>query len=250
MASAKQSTAQRKTSAAKARPGSAKARPATAAPKRKTARPKASPIAPVASPSSKFTKPAVKLAAALVMMLLLGLGAGIGTWSAFSSTTDNTGNSFQAGTVVLTDDDSGSAMLSLVNAKPGDTDTSCIEVTYSGTLASSVRLFGTTAGTGLDQYMDLVVTRGTGATFGASCAGFSADATNYIGAGAGVIYDGTLQGFPDSYAAAVVDPIAASPEVWTASEAHTYRFFVEVQDDNAAQGLNATQSFTWEARNN
>jgi hypothetical protein len=98
--------------------------------------------------------------------------------------------------------------------------------------------------------MDLVVTRGTGATFGATCAGFNADATDYIGAGAGVIYDGTLQGFPDSYAAAVVDPVTGSPEVWTSGESHTYRFFVEVQDNNAAQGLNATQSFTWEARNN
>jgi predicted ribosomally synthesized peptide with SipW-like signal peptide len=206
--------------------------------------------APASAPPSRFTKSAVRLAATLVMMVLLGVGAGVGTWSAFSSTTDNTGNSFQAGTVVLTDNDSGTSMLSLANAKPGDADVSCINVSYTGTLASSVRLYGTTTGTGLDQYMDLVVTRGTGAAGFNDCTGFTPDAANHIGAGSGVVYSGTLQGFGDNYAAAVVDPTAGSPEVWTTGESHVYRFSVTVQDNNAAQGLNATQSFTWEARNN
>jgi predicted ribosomally synthesized peptide with SipW-like signal peptide len=193
---------------------------------------------------------ATKVALTMLILALLGVIVGVGTWSAFSSTTQNSGNSFATGTVILTDDDAGGAMLSLANAKPGDSDTSCIIVTYTGTLPANVRLYGTTGGTGLDQYLDLVVTRGTKAAGSFdSCTGFTADATNYIGAGAGVVYSGTLQGWADNYGAGLVDPTSGTPEVWTNPESHTYRFVITVQDNNAAQGLTATQTFTWEARN-
>jgi predicted ribosomally synthesized peptide with SipW-like signal peptide len=190
-----------------------------------------------------------KLGLTLLLLALLGVLAGIGTWSAFSATTENTGNAFDAGSVIISDDDAGSAMLSLSNAKPGDSDTSCIKVTYTGSLPATVRLYGTTAGTGLDQYLDLTVTRGTKASGFDSCADFVPDLTDYIGQGPGVIFQGTLQGYPDSYAAGIVDPTAGAPESWTNPETHAYRFTVTVQDDSDAQGLNATQTFTWEARN-
>jgi predicted ribosomally synthesized peptide with SipW-like signal peptide len=193
--------------------------------------------------------PARKVGLTALIVALLVSVVGLGTWSAFSATTSNPGNAFAAGTVILADNDSGSTMLALSNAVPGNTDTSCITVSYSGSLPSNVRLYGTTSGTGLDQYLDLVVTRGSGAAGFDNCTGFSADATNYIGAGAGVVYSGTLQGYPDSYAAGLVDPTSGSPESWTNPENHQYRFQVTVQDNNAAQGLNATQTFTWEARN-
>jgi predicted ribosomally synthesized peptide with SipW-like signal peptide len=194
----------------------------------------------------------LKLVVTLLLMVVLGLAAGLGTWSAFSSTTANEGNSFAAGTVVLSDNDTGSSMLALTSAKPGDSDVSCINVSYTGTLASTVRLYGTTTGTGLDQYLDVTVTRGTAAAGFDDCTGFTPDATDYDGAGPngnGVVYSGTLQGFADSYAAGLVDPTSGSPESWTNGEAHVYKVSVSVQDNNAAQGLNATQTFTWEARN-
>lgn len=168
----------------------------------------------------------------------------------FSSAATNDANTFAAGTVTLGDDDGGAAMLALTNAKPDDADTSCIRVAYSGSLASSVRLYGTTTGTGLDAYLTLTVTRGIGpvSTFG-DCAQFSPDATDYLGAGNGVIYSGTLQAFPDDYAAGLVDPLAASPETWTAGEVHVYKFVATLANDDAAQGKNATQTLIWEARN-
>jgi predicted ribosomally synthesized peptide with SipW-like signal peptide len=191
-----------------------------------------------------------KLLASAVVLGLIGVLVGAGTLSAFTATTSNSGNSFAAGTVTLTDNDAGSAIFSLSGMKPGDTDSGCIQVTYGGSLAATVRLYGTTAGTGLDPYLDLVVTRGTvsSGSFD-SCTNFTADSTNYIGAGAGVMYSGTLAGFADSYAAGHVDPTAGSPESWTNGEVHAYRFQITLQDDNAAQNLTATQTFTWEARN-
>ncbi len=126
-------------------------------------------------------------------------------YAAFSARTQNTGNQITSGTVALSDNDSGTAMLSLSNAALGATDTSCIRTTFGGTLASSVRHHAAVAGT-LAPYLTLKVTRGSGAGTFDSCTGFTADTTNYTGAGAGVIYDGNLSSYPTSYAAAIVDP--------------------------------------------
>jgi predicted ribosomally synthesized peptide with SipW-like signal peptide len=187
----------------------------------------------------------------LTLIVLGGLAAvgGAATYSAFSSQTSNTANTFAAGTVQITDNDLGGAMLSLSNAQPAATDTSCMLVTYSGSLSSTVRLYGTITGA-LAPYLTLTVTRGDDPSpVFDDCVGFVADSTNYIGSGAGVIYQGALSAFPASYAAGIVDPVAGSPETWTNPESHTYRFVVTVPDDNAAQGLSAAASFTWEARN-
>jgi hypothetical protein len=176
--------------------------------------------------------------------------AGPATYSAFSSTTTNSANLFTAGTVNLADNDGGStALLGLSNAKPGDSDTGCINVSYDGTLDSTVRLYANVTGA-LPQYLTLTVTRGTdpSPSFD-SCAGFTPDGTNYIGAGNGVVYSGTLAAFPASYASGLVDPIPASPETWSNPESHSYRFTITLQNDDAAQGLNGSADFTWEARN-
>lgn len=189
-----------------------------------------------------------KIGMTLLLLLLLAALVTYGTWSAFSGTTENAANAFAAGTVTLTDNDAGVAMLALTNAKPGDTDTSCISVTYTGSINSTVRLYGALTGT-LGTYLDLVVTRGTSSSPFDNCSTFSADATNYISQGNGVIYNGTLAAYPASYSAGIVDPIPGSPETWSTSEVHVYRFQVTVQDNNSAQGLTANETFTWEARN-
>lgn len=185
------------------------------------------------------------------MLVLGGLAAvsGAATYSAFSSQTSNTGNSFAAGTVLIADNDVDSAMLSLSNAQPGDSDTSCILVTYSGSLSSTVKLYGSIAGA-LAPYLTLTITRGDDPTpVFDDCNGFAADSTDYIGSGQGVIYQGALSAFPGSYAAGLVDPVTGSPETWTATESRVYRFVVSVANDNSAQGQSATASFTWEAQN-
>jgi len=185
----------------------------------------------------------------MLVIGVVGLVAGVGSYAVFTATTGNTGNSFASGTVAIEDNDSNSAMLSLANAKPGDADTSCIRIEYTGSLDSTVRLYGSVSG-GLADYLTLTVTRGTDSSPSFdSCANFTADATNYIGAGNGVVYSGPLSAFPASYAAGIVDPTSGTPETWSENEAHSYRFVVTLEDDNAAQGLTGDASFIWEARN-
>lgn len=170
---------------------------------------------------------------------------GAQTWAALSGGTSNPGNAFSAGTVALTDNDGGSTpMFTFTNQRPGVVDNSCIKVNYAGSLAATVKMYASVSGT-LAPYVNLTVTRGTDASpaFDA-CTSFTPDAINYNGLGNGVLYQGTLSAFPTTYAAALADPAAS----WTSSTSASYRFSVQIADDNAAQGLSSTATFTWEAR--
>ena len=186
------------------------------------------------------------------VLALLALAGGGATFAAYTATTQSNSNRVEAGSVKLSDNGDGTSLMSMASGVPGVTTSACIKVSFDGSLASTVRLYGTTTGTGLDQYLDLKVTRGTYSPSEPaykSCSNFQPDGTDYLGAGNGVIYDGTLQGFPDNYAAGLVDPVSGSPESWTNGEAHVYRFDATIQQNFAAQTLNATQTFSWEARN-
>ena len=194
---------------------------------------------------------AAKLLATVVIAGSLGLASFTDTFSSFSDVTANPASTLSAGSVTISDNDAGSAVLALSNAKPGDTVTGCVVVTYSGTLPASVVLYGSTAGSGLDAYLDLKVTRGTipGTPLAGSCTNFAPDAASYAGAGAGVVYSGTLQGWPDTSAAGLIDPKPGAGATWTQGEAHAYRLQLTLGSASAGQGKSATQSFSWEAAN-
>jgi hypothetical protein len=124
----------------------------------------------------------------------------------------------------------------------------CVTVTYAGPPAR-VRLYGDQTVSGLESYVTLTLTRGTGTVSSpGSCAGFLADPQDYIGQGAGVIYRGALGVFPADYDASGEEPDGFPGETWTDGETHVYRFHVSLNDTNAAQGLSVVQYFTWEAR--
>lgn len=192
----------------------------------------------------------LRVTLSLLLLTLLGNLGVLATSAAFAGATSNPGNVFEAGTVTIRDNDADGAVLSMANIKPADSQAGCIKVTYDGSLPASVRLYGTTGGTGLDEFLTLKVTRGRFTTTPSfnSCANFEADATDYLGQGSGVIYAGTLRGFADDHASGIRDPHVDAAATWTDGEAHVYRFEVTLQDNDAAQGLTATQRFTWEAR--
>ena len=139
--------------------------------------------------------------------------------------------------------------MTLSNAKPGDFTTRCITVTYSGSLAANVRIYAAVSGA-MGSYVDLTVTRGTNSSAFPSCTNFTADSTNYIGAGTGVIYSGTLASFPTSGGAGN-EPTSGSPATWNNGDPHSYKFTATFQSSApaAAQGSTATADFTWEATN-
>ena len=188
------------------------------------------------------------LASAAVLTLASGAWSAA-TWSALSDSSVTPVNTVIAGSVDLSDNDSGGGLLALASARPNDSATGCIRVTYSGSASAQVRLSGATSGTGLANYLDVIVTRGTvsaGAVFG-SCTTFTPDATDYLGSGNGIIYVGTLAGFPAAGAGALVDPSASAAATWNTGDVHSYRFVATLRNDPNAQGKTAAPSFTWEA---
>jgi predicted ribosomally synthesized peptide with SipW-like signal peptide len=175
--------------------------------------------------------------------------AGVGTFSAFSSTTSNSGNSFTAGTVHLTDNDSGSAMYGVSGAAPGSSVVKCIKLTYGGTLAADVKLYTTSSLGAVANEIDLTVEKGTssgGPTF-PNCGTFNSEAT---------LYSGTLSGFASAHGS-YADGVGAYPgsqSAWNETDTLVYRFTLSLQDDNAANGgatplSTGAHAFTWEARN-
>ena len=175
--------------------------------------------------------------------------AGFATFSAFTSTTSNSGNSFAAGTVYISDNDSGSAMYSVSNQKPGDSVQKCIKVTYTGTMDASVKLYASAVGA-VGDYITLLVETGSGSPTFPGCTGFTADASP-------TLYNGTLKGFADTYTS-YANGLADNPGTatkWVANDAVVYRFTLTLQDNNGANGggsgalSTGAHSFTWEAQN-
>jgi hypothetical protein len=149
----------------------------------------------------------------------------------------------------LVRNDKGQALIFLPNARPGQTLTSCMTITYNGKKPARLRLYGAGSGNGLQSHVRLTVTRGTStARTPRSCAGFKPDAGNY-GSGLGVVFDGLFASFPKRWSQARYDPAGRrTAEIWTTGEKRAYRFSVRVGEDPVIQGLWLTQSFTWEAR--
>ncbi len=197
---------------------------------------------------------------ALMTALALGLTGvvgGVGTWSAFSATTENTNNDFAAGTVVISDNDANASMFTMSNMKPGDTQSRCIKVSYTGSLPSDVTLYGARTDTaGSDGTNDLAVnmtlklTRGTDTDHtNLTCDGFVADAVDYTGGptGNGVIFDGDLSTYPVVGGTHIADPDIS----WTNGEFMVYKVDATLKSTaaDAAQGDAVDQSFTWKATN-
>ncbi len=185
-----------------------------------------------------------------VTSVVAGVGASAAvvwhaSYSAFSATTSNPTNNWAAGNLALSDDDSSTAMFNATNLKPTSTGTKCIAVTSTGSLASTVKLYGTSYGTtnGLASSINLTVTQGTGGGF-SSCTGFTP-----LGTGSSV-FSGTLAGF-----AAGSTNFGNGLGTWaptgTGSETRVFQFAYTVDPNtpNTAQSGTAAIGFTWEAQN-
>jgi hypothetical protein len=166
------------------------------------------------------------------------------SYAAFSATTNNGVNNWQAGSVSLKDDDNGVAMFNALNIKPGDTGTNCIAVTYTGSLAGSVKLYmqGYATTNALANNMTVTVDQGTGGGFG-TCAGFAADA-------GGPIYTGSLANL-----AATRTNFANGAGTFgvtgTPPESKVYRFVwtLNAAAPSSVQGGTAQGTFVWEVQN-
>lgn len=189
-----------------------------------------------------------KILTTTAILGVFGAIAGAGVFALFTSQTENTANAVTAGTVAISDNDAGSSMYTLPNAKPSDTKVSCIRVNYSGTLDADVKLYiGDTIGA-LGPYVNLKIESGTqpSPTF-PTCTGFVADST--------AIYDGTLSAFAtahSSYTNGLVDNPGIVATKWAPSDAVVYRITATLDPatpDAQQAGITNAHKFTWAAKN-
>ncbi len=182
-----------------------------------------------------------KIIVSVVALAVLALVGGAAVFSAFSSTSASSTNSFVAGTVALASNGSGSSLFNLPNMKPGDNTSQCVQVSYTGTLAATVGISGTETGA-LANYVTATIVRGTfpGAPpADNACTGFAPDTSN------SAVWTGLLN----------TVPTAGSPLLdagsWTAGTVHVYDITIALPTNavDAAQGQTATAGFTWQAQN-
>jgi hypothetical protein len=182
----------------------------------------------------------------LLVTPLIGLAVAVlfvwqASYAAFTATTSNGPNNWTTGSVVLSNN-TGTAMFSVTNIKPGDSGSRCITVTSSGTVPSMVKFYGAglTPANGLSSALMLTVTQGSGSNV--NCSDYSAAATNPG------VYSGTLAGFTASnYDGGYSTSWAPTG---TASEDRTFRFAwaLPAATGNPAQNATAGVTFTWEAQ--
>lgn len=180
-----------------------------------------------------------------VAVLLAGLLVWQGSNAAFTAQTQNAGNNWETGTVLISDDDTGAAMFAEANLTPGDSGTKCIEVTATSTVVGVVKLYvsSLTAG-GMEDHITVVVERGSGGTF-ADCTGFTAAATETVQPLSALFTD------HGSYSNGVL--------LWakgTGAESTTYKFTwvfdvgtMTEAEVNALQGTDVGANFQWELQN-
>jgi hypothetical protein len=181
---------------------------------------------------------------AAVPMAVVASGALVwqSSYSAFSATTASPTNNWSAGTVALSDDDSNTAMFTAAsNLKPGATGTKCIAVTSTGSLASTVKLYGTAYDTtnNLAANINLKIEEGTGATT-ASCTGFT---------GATTLYDGAMSTFGTTKTSFATGVSSWAPTGGTATKSYRITYTLSAGTPDSAQGGTAALGFTWESQN-
>lgn len=185
-----------------------------------------------------------QLLLSLLVIGVLGSLAAVGTYSAFTATATNTGNIVSTGTVKIDQHAGATTLYNRTNQKPGDSYAACVRVSYTGSIASDVKLYVSSGITNGSQYT-LTVERGSGLTTldgTMSCAGFSATST---------AYSGDLGSFATTYAAGYDGK--ASGVQWATNDGVDYRFTISQTDDptpnaHTTPASSGAHTFFWEAR--
>jgi hypothetical protein len=184
--------------------------------------------------------------------------------AAFITTTENHGNSFSTGALALTDNDSDGAMFSISNMIPGSSGSSCITVTYTGTVNPSapVQLYVASGdatdtpgsgGGGTTSSLNWSVETATGSGIfgsGASCTGLSGTTIFGNTADTAITAGRMLSDFitKNTYSSGGATSVSSA---WTPSTGNTkvFRFNYKLATDapNTAMGATVSLKITWEA---
>ncbi len=189
------------------------------------------------------TRRLATLAIGPVAILVAGVLVWQGSTAAFTADTRNTGNNWETGSVLLSDDDLGAAAFRVGGVVPGQTGSKCLVVTSMSTVPGVVRTYvGNLGSHGLENNILVSFEIGTGGSF-SDCTGFVADTT--------------LPPLPLAQIAATMDSYATGIMPWTTAgtpgETKTYKStwtfdvtgLTQAQID-ALQGKSTSVDVEWE----
>ncbi len=200
------------------------------------------PAATVAPAVQRGRPRSVVIGAAAVCGLLLTGALIMGrTQAAFTAKTDNTGNSWLAGTVTLADDDTGAALFTATDLLPGSNGSACIRVTYTGNVAATVKLFVASSAGSMAPYVNLVIEQGAG---GGNVGG-SAGCGGFAGA---TLYTGTLASLASAATGHSTGLGTFAPSSNGEFAVYRISYTLDAATPTAQQGESATAAFTWESR--
>lgn len=182
--------------------------------------------------------------------------------AAWTANAVNSGNALTTGTVTVAST-AGTNLFTVTGARPDaaattlsppgvggitttvSTGSTCVKVTYGGSLPATVRLYATLSNTGADGglggHLLFAIDTGT-VSSGTGCTNFTS--TGYLYGAAGNLY---LNGVPGSYAGGLGG--------WTnavQNDTRWYRFswLLPANAASAAQAEQVQATFVWEAQNN
>jgi hypothetical protein len=184
-----------------------------------------------------------KILRTFVVVGVVGALATLGAFSAFTSQANNPNNRVTAGTVVLGDNDGGNALYDFENAKPGDSETACIRVSYTGSLPADVRLYTPSTIGALGPHVNLTVETGSQLVPDTSCALFVADP-------GAPLFDDALSDLPVDFAGGVAD-VPLGETAWNSGSAVVYRVTATLAanaPDSAQGATTGLHTLRWEAR--
>ncbi len=176
-------------------------------------------------------------------VLVAGLLVWQGSSAAFTADTRNTGNNWQTGSVLLSDDDQGAAAFRVNGLIPGQTGSKCLVVTSESTVAGQVRTYVNNLGAhGLENNITMSFAIGTGGSF-ADCTGFVPQTT------LPAISLATIATTNNSYATGVMPWDTAGTPGETKTYKATWTFDTTGLTQNqidALQGTSASVDVEWE----
>jgi Camelysin metallo-endopeptidase len=175
-----------------------------------------------------------RLLAALAT-ILVAVGVTVASGASFTAQTANPSNTFTAGSLNMSNDKAGTAILTASGMKPGDATTNAtgtVVIKNTGTLTGAFSLSRSSL-TNSDSANPLAGKLNTTIT---DC---GADQDCALTTDNSVKYSGLLSAMSSSI----------SLGNWAGAEQHTYKFVVALDTtaDNNYQGDNAVAGFTWDA---
>jgi hypothetical protein len=189
-----------------------------------------------------------KLLLSTIVVGVMGSLVALGVFGLFSATTQNSGNEISSGTVTLADNDAGSSLFNVTGAKPGDTWTRCIKVTYNGSLPAAVHLYMQNTTGELAKYLNLTMVQGTQSSPSfPSCTGFTPDATGQIfeGPAYSPVSGSWELGLP-------VSPAGSTEGHWIQGSSLVFKFTMTLDPatpDSLQNSSLGNTTIVWEARN-